>query len=216
MEETYVVFRKYPNLFQAKELENLLNQNNISSQLTDNIASVDASFSGSTLQNEYEIKIQLEDFEEAEKILEKDAEDLIEQVDENHYLFEFSDEELYDILVRSDEWSELDYKLAQKILTDRGKSVDVELLKNLKKQRIELLAKPEENQKKWIVTGYILAIFGGFLGIIIGYSLWTSKKSLPNGQAVYSYTEQDREHGKVIFYIGLIILPLYLILKFLM
>jgi len=213
MEETYSVFRKYPTLKQAKELEDLLNQNNIATQFADNIAPVDSSFSGSTLQNEFEIKIQLNDFEKAEKILEKEAENLIEQVDRNHYLFDFTDDELYDILLKADEWNELDYKLAQKILSQRGKSVDSELLKALKRQRLETLAKPEENQKPWIIAGYVLAFLGGFLGIIIGYSLWTSKKSLPNGQKVYSYTEKDRAHGKIIFYLGLILLPFYIMLK---
>ena len=122
---------------------------------------------------------------------------------------------MYEILLKADEWNEFDYKLAQKILVQRGKSVDTELLKALKKQRIELLAKPEENQKSWIVAGYIFATLGGLLGIFIGYSLWTSKKSLPNGQKVYSYNEKDRTHGKNIFYIGLITLPFYVIVRFL-
>ncbi len=215
MKETYSVFRKYPTLLQAKELENVLNQNNIETLLTDNIAPVDASFSGNTLLNEYEIKILPEDFEKAEIILEKEAENLIQQVDSSHYLFDFTDDELYEILIKSDEWSEFDYKLAQNILIQRGKPIDLDLLKNFKKQRIESLAKPESNQKNWIIAGYILAFLGGFLGIIIGYSLWTSKKSLPNGQTVFSYNEHDRSHGKIIFYIGLITLPLYILIKFL-
>ncbi|WP_163409242.1 hypothetical protein [Flavobacterium ajazii] len=215
MNENYSVFRKYPTLEQVKELETLLNQNNIVTQIADNIPSVDSSFSGSTLQNQYEIKIPLADFEKAEKILDKKAEKLIDQIDKDYYLFSFSDDELYEILLKADEWNEFDYKLAQKILIQRGKSVDTELLKALKKQRIELLAKPEENQKSWIMAGYIFAILGGFLGILIGYSLWTSKKSLPNGQKVYSYNDKDRAHGKNIFYIGLIILPFYIIIRIL-
>ncbi len=215
MNENYSVFRKYPTLQQVKDLERLLNQNNIATEIADNIPPVDSSFSGSTLQNQYEIKIQLTDFEKAEKILDENAENLIEEVDKDHYLFSFTDDELYEILLKADEWNEFDYKLAQKILIQRGKSVDTELLKALKKQRIELLAKPEENQKSWIIAGYVFAVLGGFLGILIGYSLWTSKKSLPNGQKVYSYDEKDRVHGKNIFYIGLIILPFYVIIRIL-
>jgi hypothetical protein len=215
MSENYSVFRKYPTLEQVKDLESLLNKNNIATEIADNIPPVDSSFSGSTLQNQYEIKIPLTDFEKAEKILDENAENLIDEVDKDYYLFSFTDDELYEILLKADEWNEFDYKLAQKILIQRGKSVDTELLKALKKQRIELLAKPEENQKSWIMAGYIFAILGGLLGIFIGYSLWTSKKSLPNGQKVYSYNEKDRAHGKNIFYIGLIILLFYVIIRFL-
>ncbi|HJR99548.1 MAG TPA: hypothetical protein VJ780_01330 [Flavobacterium sp.] len=200
MKDTYFVFRKYPTIFQAKELEDLLNQNNISTQLTDNIAPVDASFSGSTLLNEYEIKIQFEDFEKAELILENEAENLIDQVDSNHYLFDFTDDELYDILLKADEWSEFDYKLAQKILTTRGKSIDKDLLKALKNKRIEILAKPEGNQKPWIISGYILAILGGFLGIIIGYSLWSSKNRYQTVKW-YFLIRNKTEHMEKLFFI---------------
>ena len=121
--------------------------------------------------------------------------------------------ELYDILLKSDEWNKFDYSLAQKILRDRGKNIDKELLDSLKKQRLEDLAKPDENQKPWIIAGYVFALLGGFLGLIIGYFLWTSKKTLPNGQKVYSYSSNDRKHGKYIFYIALIIFPSALLLK---
>ena len=80
-------------------------------------------------------------------------------------------------------------------------------------QRLEERAQPAENQKQWIIAGYIFACLGGLLGIIIGYYLWTSKKTLPNGQKVPSYTESDRKHGKYIFYIGLIVAPTALIIK---
>lgn len=56
---------------QAQELEALLDKNNISTVLGDNIAPVDVAFSGSTLQNQYEVKISLLDFEKAEFILEE-------------------------------------------------------------------------------------------------------------------------------------------------
>jgi hypothetical protein len=215
MTETFSVFRKYPTLEQAKELETLLNKHNIDTNIVDNIASVDSNFTGSSLQNQYEVKILLADFEKAEKILDENAEKLIDQIPEDHYLFGFTDTELYEILLKSDEWSELDYKLAQKILTQRGKSIDPDLLKGLKKQRLELLAQPEGNQKPWIFAGYTFALIGGLLGILIGYLLWTSKKSLPNGQRVYSYSEKDRTHGKTILYIGLILLPFYVTLRIL-
>jgi hypothetical protein len=56
----------------------------------------------------------------------------------------------------------LDYKLAQKILQDRGHVVGAEYLKYLKKERLEMLAKPEPSQAKFIWAGYTFAILGGF------------------------------------------------------
>ena len=57
MIENFIAFRSFPTLNQAKELELLLNKNNIKTALGDNIPPFDINFSGSTLQNQYEIKI---------------------------------------------------------------------------------------------------------------------------------------------------------------
>lgn len=213
MEEEYSIFKKYPTLEQASELKKLLDGEGIESVLGDNIPPVDVTFSGSTLQHEFEVRIKPSDFDKAEGILEKQAENLIDQVDKDYYLFDFTDEELYEILLKSDEWNEFDYTLAQKILSQRGKPIDKALLNSLKNERIKQLAKPEENQRSWIVAGYIFAFLGGILGIIIGYFLWTAKKTLPNGEKVYSYSENDRKHGKYIFIISVIIFPFALILR---
>jgi hypothetical protein len=213
MENNYSIFRKFSTLEQANELKELLNKNEISSILADNIPPVDITFSGSTLQNEYEVRISQNDFEKAEKILEDDAETILNEIDRAYYLFEFSNEELYEILLKSDEWNSFDYTLAQKILTERGKPIDKELLQSLKKERLKQLAEPEGNQKPWIIAGYFFALIGGLLGLVIGYFLWTSKKTLPNGQKVYSYSAKDRKHGKYIFYIGLVIAPISLLLR---
>lgn len=212
MKENYSIFKKFSTLEQANELKELLNENGIESLLTDNILPFDVTFSGNTLHHEYEIKIQQSDFKKAEEILEKNAENLIDGIDKDYYLFEFTNEELYEILLKPDEWNELDYTLSQQILKQRGKSVDKELLNSLKNERLKDLAKPEANQKPWIIAGYILSLSGGFLGLIIGYSLWTSKKTLPDGQKVYSYSTNDRKHGKYIFYIGLIVISTALLL----
>lgn len=208
MIENFIAFRSFPTLIQAKELETFLKENNIETILADNLPPVDITFSGNTLQNRYEVKIDASDFEKAELILEKETENLLDTVNPDYYLLSFTNEELYEILLNSDEWDVFDYKLAQKLLTERGKTIDADMLASLKKERLKILAKPEENQKPWIIAGYIFSLLGGGIGIVIGYSLWKSKKTLPNGERVYSYSEEDRKHGKTIFFISLIIFPL--------
>lgn len=213
MQEEYSIFKKYPTLEQATELKELLDKEGIDAVLGDNIPPVDVTFSGSTVQHEFEVRIKPSDFGKAEDLLEHQAENLIDQVDKDYYLFDFTDEELYEILLKSDEWNEFDYTLAQKILSQRGKPIDKALLNSLKKERIKQLAQPEESQRAWIILGYVFAFLGGLLGIVIGYFLWTAKKTLPNGEKVYSYSEKDRKQGKYIFIIAVIILPIALILR---
>ena len=130
-------------------------------------------------------------------------------------MFDFTNDELYDVLLKYDEWSEFDYALAKKILIERGEKINQEILDSLKSERVNEMNKPEPSQKYWIIAGYIFSILGGFLGLIIGYFIWTSKKSLPNGEKIYSYSDSDRKNGKYIFYIGLIIFPILFILKIL-
>ncbi|MDR6966179.1 hypothetical protein J2X31_000172 [Flavobacterium arsenatis] len=215
MAENFTSFRNFLTLNQAQELEFLLNKNNIQTEIGNNVPPVDTTFSGSSLQHQYEIKIAPSDFEKAELLLEEFAENNINEIDKGYYLFDFTNEDLYEVLIKSDEWNIFDYKLAQKILKERGKSIDLEMLESLKKERIKILSQPEENQKPWIVAGYILSFLGGALGILIGYSLWASKKTLPNGQRIYSYKTQDRNHGKTIFYIGIIAVIFFLALNIL-
>lgn len=215
MEEQFSVFKKYTSIVQTQEVVTLLNSNGIETEIGNNIPPVDSLLTGNNITPEFEIKIKISDFEKADKLLQSIAEDQINQIDKDYYLFSFSDEELYDIILKQDEWNEFDYSLAKKLLSERGKSIDEELIKSLKRQRLSDLAKPEENQKPWIIAGYIFALLGGFFGIIIGYVLMTSKKNLPNGQRVYSYNINDRQQGKMIFYIGLALLPFYMILRIL-
>ena len=215
MENQFSVFKKYSSIEQAQEVFTLLNFNEIETKIGNNIPPVDSLLTGQNITPEFEIKIKISDFVKANKILQSIAEHQISQVDDDYYLFSFSDEELYDIILKQDEWNEFDYSLAKKLLSERGKPINEELINSLKKQRLNDLAKPEENQMPWIIAGYIFAFLGGFLGIIIGYVFMTSKKNLPDGQRIYSYNQNDRKQGKMIFYIGILLLPFYIILRIL-
>jgi hypothetical protein len=194
MGNQFSVFKKYSSVEQTQEVVTLLNSNEIETEIGNNIPPVESLLTGNNITPEFEIKIKILDFDKANKLLQSSAEKQINQVDKDYYLFSFSDNELYDIILKQDEWNEFDYSLAKELLSERGKPIDEELIKALKKQRLSDLAKPEENQKPWIIAGYIFALLGGFIGIIIGYLLMTSKKNLPNSQRVYSYNSTDRQH----------------------
>ena len=213
MTENYVIFKVYPTKELAFEFKELLDKEGINSALGDNIPPVDVTFSGSTLEHRYEIRIKQSDFLKAEEILENHARNLINQVDKDYYLFEFTNEELHEVLIKADEWNEFDYTLAQKILTDRGKPIDQELLSTLKKERLKTLSEPEENQKPWLYVGYIFALLGGIIGIIIGYFLWTSKKTLPDGNKVYAYSSEDRARGKNLFFFATIVMLAWIVVR---
>jgi hypothetical protein len=165
------------------------------------------------IEKEFNVKVDKIDFKKVSDLLNLQASIDIGKVDTSHYLFDFTDNELFDIISKSDEWSIFDFQLAKKILNDRGRIIDEDFLNSLKKNRLEALSKPEESQSAWIIIGYFSALFGGFLGIGIGWSIMSMQKTLPNGEKIYTYSDEDRRSGRNIFYIGIIVTILIVIWK---
>ncbi|HBS87546.1 MAG: hypothetical protein A2W91_00230 [Bacteroidetes bacterium GWF2_38_335] len=212
--DEFAVFKRFNDVGQANELAELLASNGIEYRLVDDSPPVDITFTGDPLHKEAQLMIKQSDFEKANLILDKQAEETMADIDSDYYLFGFANEELYEILEKTDEWNAFDYKLAQKILRDRGEDINDALLKSLRQKRIAALAQPEKGQGLWILSGYFFSLFGGFLGIVIGWFLWKMKKTLPNGEKVLSHTATNRFHGKVIFVIGLIVFITVMVLRF--
>lgn len=206
--DDYTLFRKFFDFGRAEEFGMVLKDNGIEYQIVDNAPPVDITFTGNPLEKEILVKIKQSDFEKANKLFEEQSESINDQVVEDHYLYDFSNEELYDVLKKYDEWSEIDFKLAQKILTERGEEINSDLVSKFKKERLDYLEKPEKSHNLWIVAGYVFSILGGVLGIFIGWLLMTNKKILPNGQKVYANSKSDRDHGRNIFITGIIIFPI--------
>lgn len=213
-EPLWVTFQKFSDRKLASELTSLLDENKIAYQFIDNSGTLDTSFGGSELLKEYAVLLRKADFETANDVLIAASVNDIDTIDQDYYLFGFSNDELRDVIVRSDEWNKFDYLLAQKLLKDRGLEISSEELASLTKQRLDELAKPEKPQTEGVVAGYVFSLLGGVFGIIIGWYLNTHKKTLPNGERLYAYLESDRRHGKRIFILGIFMLLVGLALKF--
>lgn len=206
MSQNYVTYRKFPDAAQAKGLQQFLISNGIECIFVDTSPQVGSSVMGGDMLKECEVQLKPDQFEAADKLLENYAATLFDNLPEDYYLLSFNDEELQDVVLKHDEWSEFDYMLAIKLLAERGKTIDEAHVKALREERITYLAKPEKVHVSWIVAGYILALLGGCFGVIIGYVLYSAKKTLPNGAVVYTYTPADRANGKIILLLGIVML----------
>jgi len=215
MNEDFITFEKFNELNSAKELGELIAKQNIEFLLEDNSLSFDPTFANNGFGKEYCIKIKKGDFEKANKILADKSEKEINDIDKDYYLFSFSDDELIDVVSKSDEWNKFDVSLAKKLLKERGKEITAEEIENIKQQRIIELSEPEESQKGYVILGYLSALLGGLLGIFIGWHLLTYKKILPNGNRIYAYSENDRKQGNRILIIGIIFLVFWIAIKIL-
>src|SRR5690349_11909236 len=135
---------------------------------------------GSTPVADISINLRSKDFEKAHEVLGNYYKSQLDFVDKDHYLFAFTDQELYEILEKPDEWGYLDYQLARKILNDRGRAVDSLTLQNFKAERIKELAKPGKASNSLILLGYCFFIFAGIPTILIGRYIIKDQKTLPD------------------------------------
>ncbi|WDF45796.1 hypothetical protein PQ459_12910 [Chryseobacterium sp. KACC 21268] len=211
-----VIFRKSINKSIIEEVASILERESIDFQLIDNEKYFDATFVTDPSKIEYQLLIQKDDFENAEKLITKYySENLV--IPEDYYLKEFSDEELTEIIHKKDEWNEFDYEVAKSLLKDRGIVISETDIERINSERLEKLKtnyeKPNE-VKNLIVLGYIFSVIGFFASFVMTFCLFISygvslvilklKKQLPNGERVYYFNERDRKHGRRILVLSLI------------
>lgn len=214
--EKFITYRKFNERESQKALTQLFQENNIDAEVSEDRDSLDSLYGHKHFSRVFYVKIKKEDFPKADSLLIDQTNPDLNAIDSDYYLFKFSGNELFDILSKPDEWSEFDYTLAKKILQERGEDIDANVLAHLKSKRILEIAKPIHATRMLIYSGYIMSLLGGIIGVFIGISLATTKKTLPDGQVVYVYSESDRQHGKRICIIGATILLAVIVLKILL
>jgi hypothetical protein len=200
-----ITFRNYQTLEEAQEILPLLEAQQIAYEIEDSSRAVSDFIIGQDTKFNILVKIKPEDFEKANAVLDSYAAGMVQAADPDHYLFGFENQELLEIIAEPDAWSDYDYHLAKKILTERGIPITKELETTFQAKRNAELTKKEDSSKLMTTWGYISAFLGGVIGIAIGLNLWTMKKTLLNGERVYVYNENDRRHGKIITVVGIIV-----------
>lgn len=210
----YSTYQKFFSPEQAAPVLTILKEHGIpfefikSKKLVDSVIGGDASF-----DNLYELKIPNKQFEEVNQLLRETQEIDINDLASDYYLFSFTDEELVDILRRPDEWSPQDYNIALQVLEERDITFTEDELAAYRKERIRVLARPEKLHNRLLYAGYAFAFFGGVIGVIIGLSLWQTKKTLPNGKKQFMFDFQTRGHGKLMILFSVIMLVVNLIVN---
>ncbi len=195
-------FRTFRTPEEAQALASDLELLGFSPTIEDSRNYISSAFVGASPEY-FSVKLPASDFLRAEAALEDVAEKQINEVGDDHYLFSFTTEELLDVVLKPDEWNAFDRRLARKVLAERGMPVEAATDEVIREARIEELTAPAKPQTILVLVGYVFCLLGGVLGIYIGHHLNTMKKTLPNGERIYAYREEDRAHGKWIFFFGL-------------
>lgn len=200
-------YGKFENKDEALRLGKLFKANDIEYIIEDAGIAFEPIFSSNKVNNEYCLKIQKRDFEKTDHLMTEASKAIVPNTnpqENDYYLFNFTDNELMDLVAKRDEWSKHDFNLALSILKDRGKELSAEEIAAMKIQRIEDLSQPEKHNTLWIYIGYLSAILGGFFGILIGWYLMSAKNKLPNGDMVPAFSPSGRKHGMIMLVLGII------------
>ncbi len=231
--DPFITFRRFPEKIAAREFGALLESKGIRYEIENNSPRVDVTFVGSPLQKQYILKLHKDDLQAARQLLEEEATEMMQAIDKDYYLFEFSNEELHDVLKKPDEWNEFDYLLAQKILQERGEAIDEGYVEQLEAERLSEL-KAQKDAAPWLILlgyvlalaggifaivaaimqvkpipdyvllGYILGAIGGVFAVMVGWILLTSRMSLPDGSRQALFGKKTQNNGRWIFLLGLL------------
>ena len=209
---TLITFKSFNDKTIANEIAELLIDKGIECNVEDNSHYHNQTLAGATFENLINLKISPENFNTAREVLHNYYKDAVESTQSNYYLFEFTNEELLEIISKPDEWGEFDYLMSQKILNERGIEISEAVLDSMFKERSKEISQKEGINKAIIIEGYLYAFLGGIGAIIWGYSLVNSKKTLLNGEQTYTYGAAERKHGQRIFSLGCISLIIWVII----
>lgn len=204
MNEPLLTFQRFNDIGLATEFADKLTQLGIYCEIDNQTVPFDVTYANNPLEDDIRIKLRPHDFVKANNALDEYYRSQFDTLDKDYYLFGFTNDELLEVIAKPDEWNRLDYQLAQKLLKERGAEIQPGTIEELNKERIITLSKTEGMSAIWIYAGYIAAVLGGLIGIIIGLLLVYARKTLPNGTRVYLNTSNQRLHGKAILAISVV------------
>src|SRR6185437_4818243 len=197
----FLTFQQFATEDDANEVAEKLKEHGIDIIIESNPPLLDSNFIGTQYNNYVLLKIDADDFEKAQKILIENTPVDINTVDKHYTLFSFTNNELMDVLKKPDEWGAFNYNLALQILKERGVEISEEKKEELQHEFIDTLSE-KKSLSKWLIRlGYFFSLIGipativggiagmnliynvfmlpGIFGIIIGWQVARSKKTLP-------------------------------------
>lgn len=120
MEPEFITYQKFTDAALANALIEQLDEHGIEYATDEELSGFDASVSLGSTQVHYVVKIKGEDFEYVNAQLKADDATHLEGVEADYYLFDFTNDELKELITNPEEYSDLDIVIARRILAKRG------------------------------------------------------------------------------------------------
>lgn len=201
----FILYRSFINLQEAQVLEQLLITNNIPYELTTPPRTLDTTIIGQGIVTKATLMVFPNDTQRIDALLEKEVEKNLDATLEDTHLQSYTNEELYDMLQRPDEWTVENITLAKRILSSRGFPVDADELNRLRDQRIQDVRKGKKGAIYVMILAFITIFYGlatpfsisPLFGLCTGLYYNYAKGHDLNGVAYFEYEPQSRWIGKV-------------------
>jgi hypothetical protein len=165
--DNFIEFQRFPDFNTASELIDILDANRILYQVDDSATRFDiANASTNPMENQVIVRIKETDFETVNNLCEKKTSQAEENIGVDHYLYTFSDNDIIDVIANPEEWTELEVKIANEIFKQRGLKPTAELIKSVRKEKIQEQNKKATETKNRFVIGYSWFLWIAILSFI--------------------------------------------------
>lgn len=213
----FLTYSKFYTNEEAEAFAALLQKNGIPFDAEREGATLDVLYLGEDTDPRYLVKVRQQDFRKVNELMKHEMERQVEYVRSDYYLYQFTNEELAEVVRRPDEWNYFDQALAKKLLSQRNVALEAIPVGAVFSE--EDLHQPSKLEGVWLVLAYLGAVLFPFAGVPLGAVLFRSKRTLRDGTKVPLFDVVSMNHGWVLLAIGVVrstlfFLPWYGELKF--
>ena len=200
----FLPYAKFQTTEDALPLINLLKTAEIPYQFEHLVNQLDDLIIGYSLDPMFEIRVESSKFKQVNDLLQKTA---TLEPDEpfRYYLYDFTNEELWNVVNNNEEWNVFDQGLARSILEKR-QATTINLTETGNN-----IYHPKSLPATTLFIGYLLSTT--IIGVLFGLSIRQNKKVLSDGSKVYTYDHNSRLHGSYMISVALLALTLFLTRK---
>ncbi|QEC45270.1 hypothetical protein [Pseudobacter ginsenosidimutans] len=209
---TFLTYSRFYTKEEAEEFAALLDANNILFDAERLRTPLDNIYLGEDSEPKYIVKVMQEDFGKVESLVKKEMEKQVDELPADYYLFQFSNEELLEVLQKSEDWNHLDQTLAKRLLQQRNVRTDgLAVLAVFNEEEIN---GKERISTTTLVITYLLAIIFAIVGMLIGALMITAKRTMKDGSKMPLYDNWTVNQGWIVFNIGLVRTLIFLYFAF--
>lgn len=161
---------------------------------------------------EHHVLIDGSDFPRAHALLDAEAKSLVASVGDDHPLHTFTNEELMEVLAKPHEWTPLDVRLAQHLLTEQGVPLSEWIVSDLNARSVSRMSEHDRGSTMLIIIGVLISLALPGLAylrfdrpllvacLLLMCLLWhinRSSKTVADGSTMMRYDRRERSIAMV-------------------